>query len=375
MLAGAGLCIVPAAVSLKAHAETILKPSSSRSNPATPSHPSNPSLLVPLVPLVPLVQKPSKNAPESLLKNETPPVNVKDENIVVALDWVPNTNHTGLYVANEKKWYAAQHLVPILLQPSQTTATKLVGAGKAEFGVSFTNDVARARARGIPVVAIAAIIQNNTSCFAWRKNMNIKSLRDFEGKRYGGWGSPEEELTLSYLMKKQGADFKKVKVVTTGVSDFVATTPRNADFMWIYMGWDGIRAKLEGIDLGTVCPKDLDPVFNTASPLIVTSEKLIQEKPELIKRFLAATAQGYEWAVSNPDDASAAFLKQVPELDKKLVQASAQYLAGEYKKGVPHWGVQNEKSWARYLDWAKSIELVPKIEPASHYFDNRFLPQ
>ena len=340
--------------SAQARAETILKPK----GPLSPQ------------PLPPTSQNQQQNKASS-----NPSLLAKPQPFIVALDWVPNTNHTGIYVANQRKWYAAQNLVPTFLQPAQTTATQLVGAGKAEFGVSFTNDVALARAQGLPIVAIAAIVQNNTSCFAWRKNLNIKSLKDFEGKRYGGWGSPEEEITLSYLMKKQGADFKKVRVITTGVSDFLATTPRNADFMWIYVGWDGIQAKLKGVELGTLCPKDLDPVLNTSSPLLVTSEKLIQEKPELVRRFLAATAAGYEFAAASPVQAAEDLVDQVPELDKKLVLESAKYLAAEYKKGVPKWGTQSEKKWAQYLEWAKKEGLVSKIEATERYFNNGFLPK
>lgn len=298
-----------------------------------------------------------------------------NQHFVIALDWVPNTNHAGIYIAIEKKWFKAQRIMPSILQPSQTTATKIVGSGKAEFGISFTNDIIRARAQGIPVVAIAAIIQSNTSCFAWQKKLNINTIHDFEGKRYGGWGSPEEELTLAYLMKKEHADFSKVKMVTTGVSDFLATTPINADFMWIYMGWDAIRAKLEGVALQFLCPKDLDSVFNTPSPLIVTNENLIRKNPDLVRSFLKATAAGYEFAIFNPHEAAAAFLNQVPELDKSLVSASLEYLANEYKKGQKHWGLQSEENWSRYLTWAKNQHLVEKIEPAAAYFTNTFLPQ
>lgn len=295
--------------------------------------------------------------------------------VVLALDWVPNTNHTGFYVARHRKFYVDAGVAPQIIQPTQTSTTKLVAAGRAEFGVSFTHDLLQARAQGLPVVSIAAIIQENTSCFAARKNVGLKSMKDFEGKRYGGWGSPEEALKIEFLMKKAGADFKKVKMVTTGISDFLPSTVKNADIMWIYMGWDGIKAKLEGVDVDTLCVRDLEPTFNTHSPLIITSEKVLKEKPELVRAFLAATAKGYEIAIKDPGVAAKELVAEVPEIGIKLADASARYLAPEYAKGATRWGVQDKANLARYIEWTKAQKLITKFDAVDAYFTNDYLPK
>jgi ABC-type nitrate/sulfonate/bicarbonate transport system substrate-binding protein len=91
----------------------------------------------------------------------------------------------------------------------------------------------------LPILAIAAIIQNNTSGFASPKEKDIKSPKDFENKRYGGWGSPMEEAMLKALMEKEGADFSKLEMIDIGASDFFTSISRDVDFAWIYYGWDG----------------------------------------------------------------------------------------------------------------------------------------
>ena len=104
---------------------------------------------------------------------------------------------------------------------------------------------ARTAAEPLPVVAIAAVIQHNTSGFASPVDKNIKSPADFEGKKYGGWGSPMEEAMLKGLMEKYGADFDKVEIVNIGASDFFTSVSKDVDFAWIFYGWDGIAAEIK----------------------------------------------------------------------------------------------------------------------------------
>jgi ABC-type nitrate/sulfonate/bicarbonate transport system substrate-binding protein len=294
--------------------------------------------------------------------------------LTIALDWTPNTNHIGLYAAKANGSFARAGLDVRLVQMKQTSTTQLVGAGKAEFGISFVSDVLNARAQKIPVVSIAAIIQENTSCFAARDSTGIRAIKDFEGRRYGGWGSPEEEATLRYLMKKSGADFSKLKIVTTGISDFLPTTQKNADFMWIYMGWDGVRARLENVKLNTICLRDIDPVFNHPSPLIITSAKFAKSKPDHIRKFLAAASEGYRLAINNPQEAARLFMKEVPESDAKLVLESTIFLSKEYAKNAPVWGVQDVSRFEAYRNWANQENILNLKEPSQNFVNNSFLP-
>ncbi|NBW81656.1 ABC transporter substrate-binding protein [bacterium] len=296
------------------------------------------------------------------------------QKLTIALDWTPNTNHVGLFAAKSTGAFARAGLDVRFVQMKQTSTTQLVGSGKAEFGISFVSDVLNARAQKIPVVSVAAIIQENTSCFAARESTGIRSVKDFEGRRYGGWGSPEEEATLRYVMKKSGADFSKLKIVTTGISDFLPTTQKNADFMWIYMGWDGVRAKLENVKLNTICLRDIDPVFNHPSPLIISSAKFARSNPEIIRKFLAAASEGYQLAINKPQEAARLFMKEVPESDSKIVLESTIFLSREYAKNTPRWGVQDVSRFEAYRTWANQQNILDLKESSKEFVDNSFLP-
>src|SRR5665811_17165 len=102
--------------------------------------------------------------------------------ITVVLDWVPNTNHTGIYVAVANGYYAEEGLDVDIIQPTEGGSADLIAAGKGEFGISYQEQITYARTADtpLPVVAIAAVIQHNTSGFASPVEKNIKTPSDFE---------------------------------------------------------------------------------------------------------------------------------------------------------------------------------------------------
>lgn len=295
--------------------------------------------------------------------------------VTVMLDWFPNTNHTGIYVAKEKGYYKEKGLDVEIIQPGEgSTADQLVAAGKADFGISYQESVTQARATDIPLVSLAAVIQHNTSAFASLKEANITSPKDFAGKRYGGWGSPVEEAVIKAVMEKAGADATKVQNITLGATDFFKSIGKDADFEWIYYGWDGIEAKRKGMELNTIMVKDLDPALDYYTPVIVTNEKHITEQRELVKNFMGATARGYQWSIDNPTAAADILLKQAPELNAELVKASQDWVSTKYKDDAPRWGEQKAEVWSRYADWMFERGLMPKNIDTNKAFTNEFLP-
>lgn len=294
--------------------------------------------------------------------------------VTVLLDWVPNTNHTGLYAAKELGYYAQEGLDVEILQVNEGGTSQLVAAGKAEFGISYQEEVTYARVEDIPVVAIAAIIQHNTSGFASPAEKGIKTPKDFEGKRYGGWGSPVEEAVLRALMEKYNADFNKLEMVTIGAADFFTSVTKDVDFTWIYYGWDGVAAELRGIKLNFISLKDEEEALDFYTPVIITTEKMIEENPELVRKFMKATSRGYRYAIENPEKAAEFLLEVSPELDRELVIASQKYLSEQYQADAPRWGVMKEEVWRNYAQWMFERKLIEKMIEPGKAFTNQFLP-
>ncbi|MBU5212990.1 ABC transporter substrate-binding protein [Heyndrickxia oleronia] len=297
------------------------------------------------------------------------------KHVTVVLDWTPNTNHTGLYVAKEKGYFKDEGLDVDIIQPGEAGADQLVAAGKAQFGISAQESITEARIQGVPIVSIAAIIQHNTSGFASPKEKNITSPKDFENKTYGGWGAPVEKAVLDSLMKKEHADVEKTKIINMGETDFFTAVKRDIDFAWIYYGWTGVEAELRGEKINMVYLTDYSNKLDYYTPVLTTNEKMIEKDPETIKHFLAAASKGYTYAIDHPDDAADLLIKAVPDLDPKLVKASQKWLSPKYQDDAARWGEQKQEIWENYASWMYDNHLLDKKLDSKKAFTNQYLPK
>ena len=296
--------------------------------------------------------------------------------VTIMLDWTPNTNHTGLYVAKEKGYFAKEGLDVKFIQPSSDgNVEQLVAAGKFDFGVSQQEQVTTARANDLPIISLAAILQHNTSGFASPKAKNIHTAKDFEGKTYGGWGLPSEDAILKAVMQKEHADFSKIKVVNIGEADQLTSLTKNIDLTWIFYGWTGKEAELRNQPLDMIWLKDVDPALDFYTPVLITNENFAQSKPELVRHFMKAASDGYKFAITNPNEAADLLIKNAPEANAPLIHSSQTWLSPQYQADAPRWGEQKAVVWERYAKWLVDRHLLPKMIDSSKTFTNDFLPK
>lgn len=297
------------------------------------------------------------------------------EVVRVALDWTPNTNHTGLLVAQAEGFFEEVGLTLRLVEPDPTVAVPLVAIGRAEFGIASQEYVTMGRAAGIPIVSIAALFPHNTSGFASAADRNIQSPSDFVGKTYAGWGSEMEELMIRTVMEADGASAADVSFLDIGTIDFTTAIRLDvADFYWIFYGWQGVHAELLGIEFDFLALRDLAPVLDYYTPVLIASEDLIAEDPELVERFLFAVARGYVAAAEDPETAAEHLLAHAPELDRELVLASQRWLAGETVNDVGLWGRQEASVWTDFAAWSLEKGLIDVAIDPPLAFTNAFLP-
>ena len=295
--------------------------------------------------------------------------------VKLMLDWVPNTNHTGVFVAVDKGYFEEVGLDVQIIEPGEVYPEAAVAGGAADFGISFQESVTLARVEGAPIVSIAAVLQHNTSGFASLAALDVTSPVDFEGLRYGAWGSPSEIPTLKALMEGSGADFAKLKMVTTGFSDsMVLLAEKQVDLVWIYYGWQGIQAEEKGIDLSVVMMEDyLHSVPDFYTPVVITSEAEMAKRPEVVEALLAALSRGYTFAAEHPDEAADILLEAVPELDAAVVRKSQRWLSKYHIADTGRWGEQKYGVWQDYADWLVENGVASASIVAEEAFTNRFL--
>jgi len=300
------------------------------------------------------------------------------EKITFVLDWTPNTNHTGLYTALAKGWFAQEGLDVEIVQPPADGAEVLVASGKAQFGVSFQDSMAPALcgAAPLPITAVAAVIQHNTSGIISRAGEGMSNPAGLAGHKYATWDLPVEKATIAHVMQAQGGDFQAVELIPSTVTDEVSALQSKAvDAIWIFYAWAGIACDVAGLETDYFAFADIDPVFDFYTPVIIANNDFLAQKPQTAKKFLSALAQGYEFAIEHPDEAAEILMDAAPELrsNEALVRASQQYLADQYTADASRWGEFDPDRWAAYYRWLTERGLADGLD-ANGGFTNDFLP-
>ena len=311
-------------------------------------------------------------------ENTTESADKKDlEKITFVLDWTPNTNHTGLYVAQEKGFFEEAGLDVEIVQPPEDGAVVLVASGKAQFGVSFQDSLAPAFVEGeaLPVTAVASVIQHNTSGIISRAGEGMDTPKGMEGHSYATWNGAIELATIQNVMEVDGGDYSKLELIPSTVTDEVSALKTNSvDSIWIFYGWAGVKTELEGLATDYFAFADIDPVFDYYTPVIVAGDQFLEKNPETAKAFLSAVSKGYEFAIDHPEEAAQILCKAAPELDSELVLASQQYLADQYQADAPYWGYIDETRWNNFYQWVNDNELVEGKVQLGTGFSNEYLP-
>lgn len=299
-----------------------------------------------------------------------------EKKLKLVLDWTPNTNHTGLYVAMDKGYYKDAGIELEIVQPPEDGAEVLVASGKADFGISFQDTMAGALSKDspLPIKAVAAITQHNTSGIMSRKGDGITTPKGLEGKKYATWDLPIEKAILKNVVEKDGGDFAKVELIPSTVTDEVsALSTQQIDAVWVYYGWAGISAKEKGFDFDYFAFKDINPTFDYYTPVLITNDDMIKNNSDTVKKFLEATKKGYEFAAGNPQDAAEILLKYAPETDSKLANASQEYLSTCYiDKDIP-WGYIDSERWKNFYRWINENNLLEHRIDEGAGLDNEFI--
>lgn len=297
------------------------------------------------------------------------------EPVTVILDYLPNTNHTGIYAALELGYYKDLGLDVRIVEPAEGVTATLVAEEKGQFGISYQEDVIYAldREDPLPIKAIATIIQHNTSGFASYKDKNILGPEDFNGKVYAGWGAPSEEAVIKAVMDKAGADFSSLSMVTSDGSGYSVLKDK-VDIMWFFWAWDGIASEQAGLPINYIELRELDSRLDYYTPVIITNNNIVKNNPDLAKKFMEATSKGYEYAIAKPIESAKIIHKYAPEYDLEMLTKSQQYLSEKYSEDSAVWGIMKDNVWQGYIEFMKEYDLIQNVIQPEDCYTNQFIP-
>ena len=254
--------------------------------------------------------------------------------VTIALDWTPNTNHIGLYVAEAKGFYDDAGLAVDILPYTDTSAGTLVANNVANFGILGSIGLFTQRTAGADLVATYALVQTETGRLVFNAaRQDIQTPRDLDGKIYGGFGSAWESALIGTIIRHDGGT-GAFETVTLGTSAYEALANGAVDFTLEVYTWEGVKAERDGPAQRAFRYADFG-VPDQHTNFIGTSSAYLADNAETAKAFIGASQRGYEYAVAHPDEATDILVAANADvlLDRDFVRASLQALIdGHYLK-------------------------------------------
>lgn len=289
--------------------------------------------------------------------------------VSLALDWYPNANHAGLYIAQEKGYFASEELAVNLYTPADpSTVLQTVGAGKDDFGISYQPDLLLARAEGIPVVAVAGLVQHPLNSVMALKASGIMRPRDLAGKKVGYPGIPLNVPLLKTMVEKDGGDFSKIELVNIGFDLVPAILSKRVDaVVGAYWTHENILIEQQGQEV-VILKMEEWGVPDFYELVLVTNENTLKDRPQVVLKMLRAVLKGYKDASSNLDAAVETLVKASPEVDRALETRGIRLLAPAWTDKVPSFGWQSAERWKTFTDWMQAQgQLSKPVDPAKAF--------
>lgn len=299
-----------------------------------------------------------------------------ENEVTFVLDWTPNTNHVGLYVAEAKGYFEEAGIKIHIVQPPEGGAEVLVASGKAQFGVSAQDTMfpALIGEDALPIEAVAAILQHNTSGIISRAGEGMDRPKGMEGKKYATWDLDLEKATIREVVEADGGAYAKIEMIPSTVTDEVtALQSRSVDAIWVFYGWGGVATEVAGLETDYFAFRDISEALDFYTPVIFGNTEWMKNNSEITKKFLSAIKKGYEYAIEYPNEAGKILCEAAPELDEALVQASMQYLKEEYQADAAKWGYIDPERWNRFYEWINEQGIGEAKIPENTGFTNAYL--
>jgi ABC-type nitrate/sulfonate/bicarbonate transport system substrate-binding protein len=296
--------------------------------------------------------------------------------IKIALDWTPNVNHIGLFVAKELGFYQDSSIVVQIINPlednySETPGKKLE-LDKADFAIAPFETVISLNNKQnlVDAIAVYAILQEDISSIATLKTSGINSPKELDHKVYASYKARYEDHIVTQVVKNDGG--KGILNITYPNKLGIWNTLLNnqADATWIFDNWEGIEAAGKGIALNKFALKDYQIPYGY-SPVIIAKASKIAENHSAYFNFIQATKKGYLYAIEHPKRAAEILSNFLTPHDREninildAISYTAKYIGNPHTCGT----MQTERINA-FLTWLVENGIESQQILKQHLFSN-----
>lgn len=282
--------------------------------------------------------------------------------LTLALDWTPNINHIGFFVAQEKGFYQDAGLDLKIMDPSQdnyaVTPAKKVELGQADFALCPMESIISYRTKTTPfdLTAIAAILQADLSAIVVAADKGIHSPKELDGKTYASYKARYEDEIVRQMIRNDGGEgaIKLAYPEKLGIWDRIIHG--SFDSTWIFMNWEALQPVALGASLRYFKMADYGVPY-AYSPVIAASEGRIAEDSATYRAFLKATKAGYLFAQANPEETVSILQVLVPDYDRGIDLHQALEITAPHFGDTKTWGQMKEEVVQAFVDWLEERGL------------------
>lgn len=279
------------------------------------------------------------------------------EKLKIVLDWFPNTNHTGMLIAQKRGWFQEEG-VEVDIDGTVHGAMELHGA---DFVCGPEISMLDLMERGIGITGIATLTQKCDSGIVSLKESGITRPRELEGKRLSHWSPAWYHVAIGKIVKEDGGDYDKVIKVQMDVGNIVEALENGIDATWVYENWENYELKEAGKDINYFNLGDVDPIFDFCAPAIAATHEVLTQRPEAVKAMLRAMDRGYREAAANPAGTALEVREFMPAgTSDKMLIASQEHLASILLDEKGRWGRIKAERWNKMADFLLDNGVISK---------------
>lgn len=310
-------------------------------------------------------------------KEESAKTDVEDgklQKVSLMLDWYPNAVHSFLFAAKEKGYFKEQGLDVDIQMPADTNdPLKLVAADQVDMAISYQPQVLVARSEDIPVQSFGALVRHPLNHLMVSVGGPIQSPKDLAGKTIGYPSIPLDEAIIQTMVKSDGGDVQKVKMVDVGWDLIPAMATKKTDaLIGGYINHEKLLLDKEGHPMHTINPADYG-VPDYYELVLVGSEKGLKEKPDVFKKFMAAITKGQKYVAEHPEEGLSVLMKhedKTSPLEKDVETKSLEILLPLMDAKDQPFGFQDPEIWNNVARWLKDNKIIKKDIKAEDAFIN-----
>ncbi len=293
------------------------------------------------------------------------------EDIVVTLDWFQNANHAGIYEAVDRGFFEDENLNVSIVPPADPAAILgLVATGSSDFAFYYQPDLLQARQEGIPVVAVAGIVQRPLNSIMTLKSSGIERPSQLAGKKVGTPGLPWNEAMLTTMLEADGLTRDDVEMIDVGWTVSQSLMAGTVDaIIGVYWTYESIIMENEGYESNVLMPDEWG-VPSYYELVLVTSEDTVKNRPEMVEKFVKAFNRGYGQAADDPQGSIDTMLRLNPdaEIDEAVDRVGVELLAPLWKSEDAPVGSFDSDRWDSLVIWMKAQSLLDdNFDTASAY--------